>query len=379
MPDRILFIDDDRTLLNTFQRNLQPEFEVDIAEGFPQARSLVESGNVYSVMVVDMRMPGYDGIETINKLRELTPDSVYIMLTGNQDVSTAMQAVNEASVFQFMNKPCEMDDMRQALNAAQNYYNEQSSQREVLDGTFAGSIGFMSDIVEMQSTGLIDTNRFSTTMDQIGHQMGLQISWDERIAARLALAGTALLSAEERTKLFTLAPNDPEHTEIVSKLCDASARMVERIPRLAQIAKILRHIPKVDGWISVSLAPDLISATLLRVTLYWNLLIVRGVPGKIAAQEIKLLMPNCTETLVNALSTLDDQGDLQKPVQLHIEELREGMVFYEDILDEWGALIVSRGRRLTLPILEKLRFRNEQGKIDFVKVVEGSCIGMIEA
>ena len=96
MTDRVLFVDDDRALLNTLERNLGFSFPVSIAESGKEALEMINDGEGFAVVMVDMRMPEMDGIELIKQARKIAPNTVYLMLTGNQDLASATRAVNDA-------------------------------------------------------------------------------------------------------------------------------------------------------------------------------------------------------------------------------------------------------------------------------------------
>jgi ActR/RegA family two-component response regulator len=370
--NKFLFIDDDRSLLNTLERNLSLDFDLCVAEGGQAALALLESAGPFSVVTVDMRMPGMDGIQTIKAAREIAPETVYMMLTGNQDMTTAMQAVNDGQVFRFLNKPCEIGEIKKALTAAQRQYELIVAEKELLHETFVGSIGFMSDIIELQSTNLIDSDRLANTLAHLAKKLDIEIGWEERIAARIALVGLALLSQDERENLQKLDISEPEHSSALAKMCQISARMIERIPRLGRIAKILRMVPKVDGWVSATHPTDYVTASAFRVAMYWSMLTQKGLSANTALQEIKLAMPRLCESFSKSIGTLDDYTDACVPVLVAIEQLVEGMVMFEDVMNEDGAIIVSRGRKLTMPIIEKLtRFCGDTSAT--VKIVAGSC------
>ena len=89
MSSKILFVDDDANLLAACRRSLRGRFEVETALGGPQGLQLVSSSEPFAVILADMRMPGMDGIEFLRKVKDLAPDSVRMMLTGNADMDTA--------------------------------------------------------------------------------------------------------------------------------------------------------------------------------------------------------------------------------------------------------------------------------------------------
>src|SRR5882724_1862128 len=108
MTYKILLVDDDAKLLSSLKRNLCFDYDLTIAESGQQALDRLEAHEHFSVIVTDMRMPHMDGVQFIEKARRVAPNTVYLMLTGNQDIQTAMKAVNDGQVFRFLNKPCEV-------------------------------------------------------------------------------------------------------------------------------------------------------------------------------------------------------------------------------------------------------------------------------
>src|SRR5258707_14790689 len=92
MP-RILVIDDDQGVRDSMARMLRGAgFSVETAatgeEGVAAAK-----GNVFDVVLSDMRMPGISGIEVLQRLRELRVDSAFIVMTGFGTVDSAVQGV----------------------------------------------------------------------------------------------------------------------------------------------------------------------------------------------------------------------------------------------------------------------------------------------
>jgi len=63
----------------------------------------------FPVVVSDCRMPDIDGIQFLALVRKIAPDTVRMMLTGNHDLETAMEAINRGEIFRFLTKPCPPD------------------------------------------------------------------------------------------------------------------------------------------------------------------------------------------------------------------------------------------------------------------------------
>jgi len=140
MSVKILCVDDESNVLEAYQRNLRKRFTIDTALGGEPALALIASQGPYAVIVTDMQMPGMDGVEFLTRAQQKAPDTVRLMLTGNADQKTAVEAVNKGHVFQFLNKPCPPEMLAVALENGIKQYRLITAEREVLEYTLNGSI-----------------------------------------------------------------------------------------------------------------------------------------------------------------------------------------------------------------------------------------------
>ena len=70
----------------------------------------------YAVIMSDLRMPVMDGIQFLSRVREISPDSVRMMLTGDADLENAIRAVNKGNIFRFLTKPCTPDVLAEVID-----------------------------------------------------------------------------------------------------------------------------------------------------------------------------------------------------------------------------------------------------------------------
>jgi len=122
MSEKILFVDDEVNILDGLRRTLRGKFDVDTAVSGAEALAMIRSNGPYAVVVADMRMPGMNGIELLSTLHSQGSQSVRIMLTGNADRATAVDAVEKGHVFHFLSKPCSEEAMTRALQASLDLY-----------------------------------------------------------------------------------------------------------------------------------------------------------------------------------------------------------------------------------------------------------------
>jgi DNA-binding NtrC family response regulator len=105
VAEKILLVDDDNSILEGYRRSLGREFPMETALGGEQALKLAAENGPYAVVVSDMRMPGMDGIQLLSRIKALSPDTIRVMLTGNADTETAINAINEAAFSDFLTSP----------------------------------------------------------------------------------------------------------------------------------------------------------------------------------------------------------------------------------------------------------------------------------
>lgn len=371
MAKKILFVDDDKALLNTMERNLAFEFEVVTADGCEAALAEVEKQGPFSVAVVDMQMPQVNGIQTIEKLRERMPEAVFMMLTGNQDVGTAVQAINDGHVFRFITKPCEVNEIKRALTAAQEQHNLVIAEKELLYGTFMGSINLMTDIIEMDGNRQIDTRRMAATIASLYASLDLQLGWEEKIASRICLVGIAMLEPQEVIEFESLDPESDEHKNLVNRVFNLSSKMIAKIPRLGWISEVFLYTPKIESYNLKTQRREVV-AVCLKVAFYWNYLTLRGLSVEEATSTLRTIMPNMNTAVLEGIGCLDDNRDAHALIKVGVQNLIEGMVPNVDIDSPTGERVISRGRRMSATIIENLQripeFANEK-----IQVIANSC------
>lgn len=117
MKEKILIVDDEEHVIQGYKRNLRKRFELDLASSGKEALEILERNGPHAIIVADMQMPGMNGLELLQTVKDKHLDTVRIMLTGNADQKTAVDAVNKGEVFKFLTKPCSPDTMIAALES----------------------------------------------------------------------------------------------------------------------------------------------------------------------------------------------------------------------------------------------------------------------
>lgn len=117
MKDRILITDDERNIRRTFGMVLRGEgFAVEEAESGEQALEIFGKQRVDCV-ILDVRLPGIDGLETLRRLRRVDPQLPVVMISGHGTITTAVEATREGA-FDFLEKPCSRERLLLAVRNA---------------------------------------------------------------------------------------------------------------------------------------------------------------------------------------------------------------------------------------------------------------------
>ncbi|MBN1669499.1 MAG: response regulator [Kiritimatiellae bacterium] len=118
MPTKVLFVDDDPLITDTLKRVLEKEqyYIICVTSG-EEALAVLETEQI-DVVVSDDRMPNMTGTELLRIIKERSPATIRIMLTGHPELDTAIRAINEDEVYRFMTKPVDAVDFAVTLRLA---------------------------------------------------------------------------------------------------------------------------------------------------------------------------------------------------------------------------------------------------------------------
>jgi HD-like signal output (HDOD) protein len=118
-PRRVIFVDDEPAVLQGLRRMLHDQREAWNMSFFSSGQEALNAIRQESVdaVVTDMRMPGMDGASLLKEVRQLRPETVRIVLSGQTDWDRAVQSVQDAH--QFLLKPCEKQQLKEAIQRSE--------------------------------------------------------------------------------------------------------------------------------------------------------------------------------------------------------------------------------------------------------------------
>lgn len=128
-PPRILAVDDDDLVLHSLRGLISLETDYSLIEFAHPQRAIDEiRQNPVDLVISDFMMPGVNGIDLLKEARQLQPDASRILLTGYADKASAIRAINEADLYQYLEKPWENEGL---LTVIRNALQEKNLRRQL--------------------------------------------------------------------------------------------------------------------------------------------------------------------------------------------------------------------------------------------------------
>lgn len=116
---RVVLVDDEDMVITSLNAFLSLETDWDV-HGFTVPQEAVDflKDNPADVIVSDYLMPGMNGIQLLGKAKELQPEAARVLLTGHADKQSAIKAINDVSLYQYLEKPWDNAQLKLVLEAA---------------------------------------------------------------------------------------------------------------------------------------------------------------------------------------------------------------------------------------------------------------------
>ena len=119
----LLLVDDEENILNSLKRTFRKEqYRIVTAQSGMEGLSVIDREKI-SLVLSDHRMPGMEGVEFLNEVRQKSPDTIRMMLTGYADMQSVMNAINHGEVYRFITKPWDDEEIRFIVRDALRHYD----------------------------------------------------------------------------------------------------------------------------------------------------------------------------------------------------------------------------------------------------------------
>ena len=136
---KILLVDDEVIFTKNMSRLLESRgYLVTVVNSGDEAIKALDQDK-YDVMVLDMKMPGMDGITTLKEVRKLQLFTETLILTGHGAIDTAMEAI-KLGAYDYLTKPCEVDELVEKIEDAREKNNNNNGGGKSILGALTNGI-----------------------------------------------------------------------------------------------------------------------------------------------------------------------------------------------------------------------------------------------
>lgn len=232
---KILLVDDEKSILDSLYRFCrQRKWEAFRANGGAEGLELLETETV-DVIISDMRMPNMDGAEFLSKSIAVAPNAVRILLTGYADMEAVIAAVNEAKIYNYLNKPWDDNMLESVVSSALDFKAKEDQRLRLVN-----EVAEKNEELATLNGSLEDKVKERTEALQIAMQEVQETS--KKVGKNFREALTLITSLIEMQDGSTA-----NYTEMIAKASVDIAKALDMTPKeieQVRIAALLHNIGK---------------------------------------------------------------------------------------------------------------------------------------
>lgn len=419
-PPTLLLVDDEENILSALRRLFRPAgYHILTAPDGMQGLEVLAKESV-DLVISDMRMPGMDGAKFLEEVAKRWPDTVRILLTGYSDLTSTISAVNKGRIYCYISKPWEDNDIKLAVqNALERKFLEREKRRleeltrkqnqefkelnanlekmvrdrtaeiqqtaDMLDLAFnevkrsyVMAIPVFANLVEMRegkATG--HSRRIAEQARLLAQQMGMTEEDTENVYFAGLLHDIGKLGLPDALINQPYISLPPRERALMDKHPAMGAAALLALEAMEGAAKLIRsHHERFDGkgypdqlfGDRIPLGARILAAVNDYDALQTGTLLDKSAtPAEARAflinNKSQRYDPQVIDEFVKILDRQPSQTTLLREIKLTSEGLCEGMILARDLLNSDGMLLLTKGYRLTSPLIAKIQaFEQDTGK-----------------
>lgn len=238
---KVLLVDDEERILRTLGMLLRMHYDVITTTDGHEALRILQRERIH-LLVSDQRMPIMAGTQLLRQAKQVSPNTMRILLTGYADVDAAVDAVNEGEIFRYINKPWGPKELRDTIGEAVGIALKLEQAQVVKAALDAPKVGLTCLVLDE------DVEVFEAVKELLGDRH--QVVWRTTMASALTLLAThqvailvselQLADGDASVMIKTLKQEYPELQTIVH----TSFKDTMRVASLINQAQVYRYLPK---------------------------------------------------------------------------------------------------------------------------------------
>lgn len=375
--NKILLVDDEPNLLFSMQRQLRKRFTVLTAQSGEEALEIMKKKGPVAVIMSDMHMPGMDGVKLLAMIKDSYPETVRIMLTGDDGQGTAAQAVNTGHIFRFLTKPCSSAVLITTIAVAVRQYHLITSEKELLNKTVKDSITVMAEMLSLANAPAFSCGyRIKPLVKYIAQKLQLPNLWQYELAALMSQLGCITLPVEVLQKVHAGVELSEEEQKMYDNHPEVGSRLIQKISRLGTVAAIIKY--QLYSFYNTDEADLLeeeigVGAGILKIAIDYDLLRQQDVDHGEAVKRMRGRKNIYSPEILKRLETYRPQKIHTVISNLSFKDVVPGMIAARDVLAKNGTLLIPKNQEITWTTIQGLANFEKQ-----IGIVEPICVHRAE-
>jgi response regulator RpfG family c-di-GMP phosphodiesterase len=369
---KVLCVDDEPQVLQGIQRQLRKQFHIETAEGAEEALEMIAKQGPYAVVVSDMRMPRMNGVELLAIVKERSPQSARIMLTGNADQQTAIDATNQGAIYRFLNKPCSTEALSNALLDGIEQHRLITAEKELIEKTVRGSVKMLASVLSLARPDAFGrSSRIRPIVKKLCQHLKVKKAWQVDMAAMMSQIGWVTLPEDLVTKVLVNTPLNSDERKLYQNHPNVGHDLVAHIPRLEAVAQIIayQNTPFKDPTASPQQPQGEnipIGSRILMAVISFDEKLAKNPSVTQVINEMRNASDDYDPQVLTLLAkvTVEDAAKDYRQETLPISSLTSAMILAQDIFTEKGVLMVGKGQEVSPMLSQRLKNFEQMDQIE---------------
>jgi len=210
-PRTLLLVDDEENILSSLRRLFRKDgYRVLCASSGQEGLDILKQESAVDVIMSDQRMPQMTGTVFLRQAREISPDSIRIVLSGYTDLESVTNAINEGAVYKFLTKPWDDEILRLSIREALQHKWAMDENRML-----------QTMLVEVNAEFASSIERLNSELQAVRQQQTTLLAFFQQLPhPALLLAGDRLQANQAATELENLHPGS--QTKVMKGIQDST-------------------------------------------------------------------------------------------------------------------------------------------------------------
>lgn len=354
---KVLFVDDELSILKGFKLNLGRKYDVHVAESGSEGLRILEEEGSFQVIVSDFSMPGMNGADFLEKVREQNKEVVTILLTGQANFDDLCDVVRRGEIFRLLGKPCSPDTLDKNLQQALRQFQLISAEKELLEKTLNGAIAAMTSLLCAANPLFFGrAQRVKALARDIAKEIRVSHEWRLEVASEFCYLGYLTLPEGLQQSVYDGDNLTPEIEQVIEGFPSFVSDLLKGIPRLNKIRKIIELIGSDYEVGDEEFEEEHKIASIIRLAQQFDLLESKGLSKGEIFEKIRkleaLFIPGSIDALAN---TRELSGGFMEASKVSPGELKPGMRLMEELRLSDGKMLAPLGAIVSLSFVQTIQ------------------------